>query len=54
MSSDKIEELVNRQTRILLDYLISNIRQQAGHQEFSWNDTIEYLVIKLNGMREDE
>ena len=52
MSSDKIQEFVNRQTKIYLDHLIPIIRDQVGHQAFSWNDAIDYLIEKLKGMRD--
>ncbi len=54
MSSDKIQEFVNRQTKIYLDHLIPIIRKQAGHQDYSFDEAIEYLIIKLNGMKEGE
>ena len=54
MSSNKIQGFVDRQTKIYLDHLIPIIRDQAGHQDYSFDDAIEYLIIKLNGMKEDE
>ena len=54
MSNSKTQEFVNRQTRIYLDHLIPLIRKQAGHETFSFDDAIEYLIIKLKGMKEGE
>ncbi len=48
----KIQGFVDRQTKIYLDHLIPIIRNQAGHQDYSWDDAIDYLIDKLNGMRD--
>ncbi len=54
MSKSKIQGFVDRQTKIYLDHLIPIIRDQAGHQDYSFDDAIDYLIDKLNGMRDDE
>ena len=52
MSSNKIQGFVDRQTKIYLDHLIPIIRDQAGHETFSFEDAIKYLIDKLNEMRD--
>lgn len=48
----KIQGFVDRQTKIYLDHLIPIIRNQAGHETFSFDDAIDYLIDKLNEVRD--
>lgn len=52
MSKSKIQGFVDRQTKIYLDHLIPIIRKQAGHETFSFDDVINYLIKQLNEMRD--
>ena len=50
----KTQGFVDRQTKIYLKFLIPNIRNQVGHETFSWDDAIDYLIKQLNEMRDNE
>jgi hypothetical protein len=51
---NKLPELVDRTTDIHLKHLIPIIMDQPGHQEWGWNDIIDYLINRLEGMRDNE
>jgi len=52
MSNSKTQGFVNRQTDIYLKHLIPIIRDQVGHEEYSFDDVINYLIKQLNEMRD--
>lgn len=52
----KMNELenTNRVADIYLKTIIPLIRNQKVHRYFDWNDTIDYLIDRLNEMRDND
>ena len=50
----KDEIVINKKTEVYLKMLIPIIRNQPGHETFGWDESIDYLIDILNGMRDNE
>lgn len=48
----KDEIRVDKKTEVYLKMLIPIIRKQKDHETFGWDESIDYLIDILNGMRD--